>query len=331
MKALFAAVFVLICMTAQATASTSTVTCFLDGAKVEFETGFTNGYLEVSLPGGMIEDSLRIKPEGDTAILRVERHRLGADRETGREVATLTERKNLLADKLKALEAKERIFAAAAKSQSGRALRRTKNNPEPLADIRKGTAFAVSQLDSVFVQKQKYEKEMASLDAKLSMLRTAQGTGREICGIWFSSKSGRARIKYLTSDRNWRPVYDFRLDGSGHVRLIMRALLDPVEKNSTIFVLPGKMSDPDHGSCNPVPVSRNFDKVVDYTFTVANQVLSQIPISSILFSFSNGSGCKFPPGDASCYLQGEYMGGFTFKGAAPKESVTLTAGKLSGQ
>ncbi len=330
MKALFTAVFVLVCTTAQAAPSASTVTCFLDGAKVEYESGYSNGYLEVSLPRGILKDSLRIKPQGDAAIIRVEMRSAGTDRLAEKEIALLSERKSALDDKLKVLDAKEKIFAAAAKSQSGRALRKTKNNPDPMTDIRKGTVFTVTQLESVFAQKRRCEKELSVLDAKLSSLRAAKGTGRETCAVWFSRKNGRARIMYLTDDRKWKPVYEFRLDGRGYVKMTLRALLTPVGKNSTIFVVPGKISDTDCDSCSPVPVSENFDKVGEYTFAVQNLLLSQNPISSLLFSFVNGSGNKFPPGDASCYLQGEYMGGFAFKGAAPKESLTLSAGKVSG-
>jgi hypothetical protein len=329
MKALIPAVLILICTASQAMASARTVTCFLDGAKVEYETGFNNGYMEVRLPSGLIKDSLRIKPVGDSAILRVEMHRAGTDRVTDKEIASLSVRKNTLADKIKGLDTKERVFAAAAKSQSGRALRRTKNNPEPLADIRKGTAFAVAQLESVLAQKRKCEKDLTAIDAKLSNLRTTKGADPEICTVWFSSKSGRARILYLTADRNWKPIYDFRLDGNGQVRMVMRALFNSEEKDSTYLVMPAKISDAGNVSFVPVPVSRPYDKVREYTFTVENKVLSLFPVNSLSFSFINGTDQQIPSGDASCYLQGEYVGGFTFKGAAPKETVTLSAGKLS--
>jgi hypothetical protein len=331
MKALLPAVFFLMFTAVQAMASNRTVTCFLDGAKIEYESGYTNGCLEVSLPGGIIKDSLRIKPMGDTTIQRVEIHRIGTDHLKEKEIATLTERKNILADKIKALDARERIFTAAAKSQSGRALRRTRNNPEPLTEIRKGTAFAVTQLESVFAQRRKYETYLAALNTKLSALHTAKGADQEICAIWFSKKSGRARILYLTADRDWKPIYDFRLDGNGHVSMVIKALFNHGEKDTTYFVIPGKISDASYDSVVPIPVSKQYDKVEEHMFAIENQVLSRVPVNSLSFSFINGSGRKFPPGDASCYLQGEYIGGFSFRGAAPKESVTISAGKLSGR
>ncbi len=329
MKALLLAVFVLMFTALQATASNRTATCFLDGAKIEYESVYTNGCLELSLPGGFIKDSLRIKPVGDTTIQRVEIRRVGTDRMKENEIAILTEQKVLLADKIKALDARERIFTAAAKSQSGRALRRTKTNPDPLTEVRKGTAFAVSQLESVFARKREYEKDLADLNTKLSTLRTVKDTEHEVCYIWFSKKSGRTRISYLNSDINWKPIYDFRLDGKGQVRMVMRALFNTWEKDSTFFVIDGKISDASYDSIIPTYVAKQYDKVEEYIFPIENQVLSQVPVNSLSFSFINGSGRKFSPGDASCYLQGEYIGGFSFRGAAPKESVTLAAGKLS--
>jgi hypothetical protein len=331
MKAFIPAVQILMCTATQATAFTRTVTCYLDGAIVEYESGYTNGYMEVSLPGGIIKDSLRIKPEGDNAILRLEMRRIVKDRTTEKDIELLTDRQNLLADKLRLLDSKEHIFVAAAKSQSGRALRRSKSNPDPLSDIRKGTAFAVTQLESVFAQRRKCENSLSALNAKLSALRNSKGEDRKVCTIWFSRKSGKARILYITADRNWKPVYDFRLDGKGHVRMVMKAMYDSVEKNTALFVISGSISDAGNDSRVRIPVSRQYDEVGGYLFAVDKQIMSQDPVNSIFFSFINRSGQKFPPGTASCFLKGEYIGEIAFKGAAIGETVNLSAGSISGR
>jgi len=67
-----------------------------------------------------------------------------------KELDALIEQKNRLEDRMKALDTREDIFAAAAKSQSSKAPRKTKANPDPLASVRQGTDFAIAQLEAVY-------------------------------------------------------------------------------------------------------------------------------------------------------------------------------------
>ncbi len=65
-------------------------------------------------------------------------------------MAKLAYRRDALGDRLKALNAREAIFKSAAKSQSGKAPRKSKTNTEPLTAVRQGTEFAIAQLENVY-------------------------------------------------------------------------------------------------------------------------------------------------------------------------------------
>src|SRR5512140_1970872 len=114
----------------------------------------------------MAADSLRLKPVKSATITRVEFMAARADRKAEKELARLTGRKNALADRLQALEVKEEVFRSAAKSQSGKAPRSSKNNREPLENIRKGTEFALAQLEEVYTARRTAEKELKSVETR---------------------------------------------------------------------------------------------------------------------------------------------------------------------
>ncbi len=112
-------------LAAPAVAAPAKVTLYLDGARVEREADAVKGEVGVSLPPGMAAGSLRVKPLQGAAIAGVEIESAPPSPKTEKEIARLTARREALADRLKALEVKEEIFRAAAKSQSGKAPRAT--------------------------------------------------------------------------------------------------------------------------------------------------------------------------------------------------------------
>ena len=67
---------------------------------------------------------------------------------------------------MQALEAKETVFKAAAKSQSGKAPRKTKTNPDPLAGVRQATEYAIAQLESVYRARRMAESDLNSVEAR---------------------------------------------------------------------------------------------------------------------------------------------------------------------
>ncbi|HET6419526.1 MAG TPA: DUF4140 domain-containing protein [Geobacteraceae bacterium] len=330
MRTLILALFVL-AVASQSMAGEKTVTYFLDGAKVTCETAFDGGYAEVRLPGGLVADSIRIMPQSGVSIDKLELNIIPKGTKTKKEIVSLEERKNLLQDRLKALETREEIFTAAAKSQSGRSPRKTKNDPEPMANIRKGTEFAISQLESVYAMRRKSEQELASLENRLSALRGTNGAEESVCRIWFSGKKGRARISYLVSNLSWQPVYDFRLNGNGRAAIIMRAVFSYFGKNTSAFIVQSKMFDVDGNTAVAKSISKPYGKIAEFSFPVEKETVLPGPVDSLKFTVNNDTDRHLPAGYAYCYLHGEYLGGFSFKGAGPRESVTLSIGKTAGQ
>jgi hypothetical protein len=331
MRALFIVFLFVFCTVGPCMAAGKTVTYYLDGAKVGVETAYGNGYSEIHLPKGFLEDSLRIRPSNGAEIERVEIRRDKTDSRAEKEIIALAERRNRLVDRLKALETREEIFKAAAKSQSSRVPRKTKNNPEPVTSIRRGTEFAIEQLETVYAIRRKTENEIALLDARLSSLQGTNGSEGFLCKIWFSGNSGRAHISYLTAELKWKPAYDLRLNKDGLIKVVMRAVFPCSEKNCSVKVVPSKLSDAVFLQIQPLALSKPFEKTCEFTFPVEKQVLSDGPVSSLTFTFRNLSDYFLPAGDAVCYLKGEYLGHGPFKGMMPNESGTMSFGNMAGK
>ncbi|HEY5973154.1 MAG TPA: hypothetical protein VIU41_00290, partial [Geobacteraceae bacterium] len=148
-------------------ASARTVTIYLDGAIVEEEVTARKGYLELALPAGLAAGSLRLKPVGEGRLRRVVMVPGKPDRKLDKELTSLNERRDLLKDRMRALSTREEIFKGAAKSQSGKAPRRSKTNPAPLSTIKQGTDYALAQLEEVYTARRRTEKELRGLDERL--------------------------------------------------------------------------------------------------------------------------------------------------------------------
>jgi len=308
--------------------SSSSITYYLDGARVETEAGAVKGQIEIPLPFGIDADSVRIKPLQGVFISRVEFTAVSPDRKMAKEIARLTERKDALADRLKALDTKEDIFRAAAKSQSGKAPRTTKTNREPLENIRKGTDFAIAQLEEVYKARRKAENELKSVETRLFSLKNAGNAGGRLARVWLSGKNGRVTVSYLHPGLKWAPMYDFRLDIDGEVEVIMHALFPETEKGVALAVVPAHLSE----TATELPIAiepGRVAKVAVFRFPLEKEKYTSSPISSLSFSFKNRSDKKLPPGESNCYRQGEYIGKNRFDGCLPGESKSLDFGKVT--
>ncbi|HZV81605.1 MAG TPA: hypothetical protein VFF53_05500, partial [Geobacteraceae bacterium] len=165
------------------------VSLYLDGAVVERNEIAKNGYLELFLPASVRADSLRIMPVGPTQIIRVQVVPKQPSGKAEKELIAITKQQELLQDRLKALSIKEDIFRSAAKSQSAKAPRRTKANPEPLAAIRQGTDYAISQLETVFQLQRKTNRELKQLDEKKAKLAKDEQAGGSVARVWVAPAS----------------------------------------------------------------------------------------------------------------------------------------------
>ena len=271
--------------------------------------------------------SLRVRPLQGGALKRIEVVPARPNRRVEGELARLTERRDSLADRLKALDAREEIFRAAAKSQSGKAPRKTKTNREPLEDIRKGTEFAIAQLEGVYRARRKAEHELRGVDARLSSLRGAGNVGGSVARIWLSGKGGRVTVSYLDPAMKWQPSYDFRVNNKGDVQVILNAVLPKVEKGTAVAVVPALLAETSVDPFLPT-ASQGHAQIASFRFPVAHERFSPVPQASLAFSFLNSSEKRLPPGEATCYRQGEYLGKTVFSGCLPGESRELEFGRM---
>jgi len=302
---LVAMVPLLLCQ--QAAAGQKSVTFFLDGARVDQEAQPVNGYLELTLPDHLIPGTLRVKALGGGQVLRVELVAAEQDRRRAREIARLEERKGELQDRMSALARREEIFSAAAKSQSGKAPRKTKSNPNPLGTLQQGTEFALAQMESVYRSKRKCRSALDALDRELAAARKGVASAR----IWIAG--GKAGITYLVGDERWIPCYDFRWAGDARGELLLHAKLPQREKGVQFLVSNGTLAQ----GVAAEAVRGDFPTLARYPLTLSRGAADsgQPPLS---FAF-NAVQAALPPGDASLFWRGEYLGSGRFAGGGASE------------
>jgi hypothetical protein len=296
------------------------VTLYLDGAVVAQEAGTKKGYLEILLPPGSRVDSLRIKPGAGTNIVRVVTVPLPPSRKLEKELAFIVEREELLQDRLKALATREEIFKAAAKSQSAKAPRKTKANPEPLKAIRQGTDYAIAQLEAVYQSRRRTEKELKQLEDK-RRLATGGQVGGTVVKVWLGASSGVVTVHYLQPDRHWIPSYELRAFSEGKAKLSIFPRAVAALPEETIRLVPAPLD------------CRNISE--SWVFVAANRALSvkelaaavktapDAVFSPLSLLLTNSTGTALPSGDLACYLDGEYLGTGKFPGLEAAKSLNF--------
>lgn len=321
-----AVALLLLMFAAPAWCGEDSVVLYLDGARLVHRAVAGKGYLNVPLPADMIPGSLRVTPLDGCTVLRVEETEVLPDRKGPAGAASLSRRRDALSDHLEALRAREEIFKAAAKSQSSRAPRRTKTNPDPMEAIRKGTDFAVARLDATRAAVRRTERELAAIEGKLTAAGKLTSAGR-CARIWLSRANGGVRIAYLVSGLRWTPRYDFRLSGDGSVRVDLRAGLPHYARGASLSVVPLKMADARGVDLLPTPVSPNRDLVDSFKLDLTMEEPVTGPVSALSFCFNNTSGRTLPAGEAYVFWKGEYMGRSGFETCGPGVSRTLAFGR----
>jgi len=286
-----------------------TVTLYLDGAKVEVVEKSRQGYLELPLPAAMIPGSLRVAPL-DGSVDRVEVVTRSRERRGTRQKGRLEARRAELEDRLKALAVREEVFTAAAKSQSGKSLKKTKTNPDPVTAARQGTEFALGQLEGIFRARRKCEAELKEIDGELSLKRL-EGT---VARVWLTGK--RARLSWLTKGEKWSPAYSFRADGSRRGEVLIHAKLPPAEEGVRYLVAPGTLATAPPGvepGGDPALVSRR-------QLVLEKEAYSELPYPTLAISFTGGEKW-WPAGEAVAFWRGAYVGAGQFAGGGGGEVV----------
>jgi hypothetical protein len=254
----------------------------------------------------MTPGSLRVKPVGGGSVLRVEVVTGERDRRRAREIAKLEERKSELQDRLQALERREEIFSAAAKSQSGKGLKKTKSNPDPLGSLQQGTEFALAQLDSVYRNQRKCRSALEAVERELAAARK----GAALARIWLSG--GRARVSYQLAGERWTPCYDFRWSGDQSGELLLHARLPQPEKEARYLVSIGTLAQ----GLEARAVRGAYPVLSRYPLTLRNPVGTPQPPLTFAFAAVEAG---LPPGEAAVFWRGEYLGSGRFSGAGAAE------------
>lgn len=282
------------------------VTFYLDGARVEDEVPAVKGYLEYRLPESAVASSLRVKPGGNGKVLRVELLPPERDKRTAREIAALEERKKDLQERMQTLSRQEDLFSAAVKAQSGKAPRKSRTNPDPLESLQQGTAFALRQLDAVYRSERKCLRSIDEIDRRLA----AAKRGGSLARVWLTGS--KATLSFLLGNRQWSPSYDFRWTGERGGELLLHARLPAPEKRVLYLVSNGTLSE----GAPAVAVRGEYPVIASYPLTLESGGNSQQrPIS---FTFKRIE-AALPPGEASAFWQGEYLGSGRFSGGTSSQ------------
>lgn len=301
--------------------SASRTTLYLDGAIVEEEVAAHAGRAEVRLPAAFQPGSLRVRPNAAAVIDRVEISPAPPIKNREGE-ATLLARKDRLADRLKALETREEIFRAAARSQSGKSPRKTKTNPDPLLAIRQGTNLALTQLEEVYRSQRKARQELSDVETRLANLEKQTGAPGSVARISFAGKGKGATVSYIRTDLAWAPRYDFRFTDASRVEVTVRPELPQVTSRPTAAVVFARLAD-------GVPENLLPNTLVPrqpIVLPIERAIYRGGPGSSLAFTVSNTGGFTLPPGEATCYWRGEYLGVVAFPGCGPGAARDITAG-----
>lgn len=294
------------------------VSLYLDGAVVERDEVAKNGYLEIYLPASARTDTLRITPVGEARIVRVQVAPKQPSGKVEKELAAISKQQELLQDRLKALSIKEDIFRSAAKSQSAKAPRRTKTNPEPLSTIRQGTDYAISQLEAVFQMQRRASRELKQLDERRVKLAGDQQGGGSVARVWVTPGSARVSAAYIQNDRIWQPQYEIRVIGGGKARFsVFPGTVELLRGETGKVKLAAMENDAEASSLTYFDSGR---PVLVSELPAGMKLESTGPIPLMTVTLTNTTGAAIPAGEVSCYGDGIYRG----RGRLPRLEIGRT-------
>jgi hypothetical protein len=327
MKRLTTLCTILLIASASTPVQSKSVTFYADGAVVELEATTLKGVVEIPLPSGMIEGSLRVKPSGGTILQRVDIIPAPADSsKTENDLGALLEQKNRLGDRLQALATREEIFKSAAKSQSGKAPRKTKTNPEPMQSIRQGTEFAIAQLEAVYTARRKAEQEIRRIDSRIAAAKNSGRGAESVVRIVCSPIRGKVAVRYALSGHSWVPRYDMYLNGSGNAQVKLSGQFPGTFGGYLLQASLGAWSDSSSAKTfliQPGPTA----ELARYKLAVTEELFGAGVISSFSFGLKNAEPVYLPAGDANIYRNGEYVGKVRFSGLSSGRNGMLSLNK----
>lgn len=309
--------------TSTAQAAQRELTVFRDGLLIEIETTAKKGIAEAVLPALIRDGTLRAKPLDDGSIQQVTVTPFKTPDKIQKELDGLIEQKNRLEDRLKALDTKEGIFEAAAKSQSSKAPRKTKTNPDPLASVRQGTDFAIAQLEAVFTARRRSEQEVKRINSRIAQL-TKSAIGGPTVRIAAFPANSRIRVAAVLVASGWRPRYELRLAESGTARLVQLAELDELPAGFSIRIAPADLASTTPPQTVALLPGR-ATPLAAWQLPVTQEQVVAGPLPSYSISLHNNTGTTLPSGEAAVYSrQGEFLGTVTLPATGPGTTLTIS-------
>lgn len=302
-----------------ASAAESRTTLYLDGARIELTAMARKGVASVTLPASMVVGSLRVEPLKGAVIDRVQLSAPPVPKDAQRERRSLDARRELLEDRLAALTVKEEVFKSAAKSQSGRAPKRTKTNPEPLATIRQGTDYAVAQLEAVYRSRRVAERDLGQVKKKLAALAGDPAAVGSVARIAVHG-GDQLRVSYLVREQRWSPSYDLHLTGESIGQLTVRGAGGAAVVPATIVAA---------GTAKELPVGTD-GVVARLRCNVIREEHGGGAQPTIRAEIACPDALPLPGGPADCYARGNYLGTVALPAIVPGSSLPVVCGAFTG-
>ena len=320
----------LIAVFASSASAESKITFYRDGALIQQEASAVKGVINIPLAAGLLEHTLKIIPAPGTAILGVDTHETASGDASDKELETLAEQRRRLEDRLQALETREAIFTSAAKSQSGKAPRKSKANPDPMQTIRQGTDFAIAQLEAVYTARRKTKQEIQKVDNRLAAARKNSRSAESSMRIAVSPPRGRVAIRYATAERGWQPHYNLHLAGDGSAQLQLFARLTGnvrghQVRGHQVRVSSGSLAE--SAGAEIFPAQAGSTIIAGYRLPVKEEHSSEGVFNQFSGTITNSSPHYLPPGDAGLFRSGVYLGKFRFEGLSSGRSRAVSMGK----
>ncbi|OGU14701.1 MAG: hypothetical protein A2076_08315 [Geobacteraceae bacterium GWC2_53_11] len=317
--------FSLVVASAVSASAAHKVTFYRDGALHQQEAAALKGVIQVPLAADLLEQTLTVIPVPGTTILSVETQSSGAANPADKELETLAEQRRRLEDRLQALETRETIFTSAAKSQSGKAPRKTKANPDPLQAIRQGTDYAIAQLEAVYTARRKATQEMAKIDSRMASVRKSNQPADRTVRIAVTPSRGKVTLRYGTTERGWLPQYNLHLAGDGSAQLQLTARITGGGQGRQLRVSSGSLSE--SSSAETLPAHSSTVLLASYRLPLANEQVSEGLYNRFSGTITNSSARYLPPGESGLFRNGSYVGKFVFEGLSSGRSRVISLGR----
>jgi hypothetical protein len=318
--------FLFLVVSVSAVLADSSVTLYRDGTVFERDTTIQKSVIDIPLASGMLTGTLRVIPVAGTEILGVEILPSLSNGKSTQEVDSLIEQKQRLEDRLLALATREEIFTAAAKSQSGKAPRKSKTNPDPLQNIRQGTDFAIAQLEAVYTSRRKTEQEIKRLATRIAESRKGNFRAESKIRIMVAQPRGRVIVRYATSNVGWQPRYNLYLtSNSPTARMVLSTRIDMPPTGYLVRVSSGSIAD--SGRASTVTVTHeNRAQLADYQLQISDERFDDSIYTRFSGKVTNPGTHYLPAGESGLYRNGVYLGRFRFSGLSSGKSAAVSLG-----